>query len=355
MRTLRQPLLVLDADLRVVTGNPAFYSAFQLDATESAGKTVDTLGAGEWGVMHIADLLKNVIRDDRELTAVEVRPVFGDMHLRRFLLNARALQGLDGAPPMLLLAFEDVTEQRRLALALDATVVELERRNRELQNFASIASHDLQEPLRKIQAFSDRLVTVCGDTLPADARDFVERITRAASRMSTLINDLLNLTKIMTRGKPFQPTSLTDVATAVLNDLEDAVTRSGASVTLDGLPVVNADPTQMRQLLQNLIGNALKFRDTTHPLVVAVSGSPLADGWRLTVEDNGIGFASEYAERIFDPFERLHARSEYEGTGIGLALCRRIMERHGGTIFASSDGAGGARFDVTFPNSSRMP
>jgi light-regulated signal transduction histidine kinase (bacteriophytochrome) len=265
------------------------------------------------------------------------------------LLNARLLQQADGAVEMILLALEDVTEQRRLAQQLNETLRELERRNRELQDFASIASHDLQEPLRKIRAFSDRLTVACGDALPADARDYLARIQSAAGRMSTLITDLLSLTRVMTRGKPFERVDLRRIAAAVIIDLEEAIANADATVAIDALASVHADPTQMRQLLQNLIGNAIKFRGSESPTVsVYVEQHP--DGCRLIVEDNGIGFATEHAERIFDPFERLHARGVYEGTGIGLALCRRIMERHGGTINAVSRREGGAQFVATFPD-----
>jgi light-regulated signal transduction histidine kinase (bacteriophytochrome) len=272
--------------------------------------------------------------------------------LRTLLLNARLLQQADGAVEMILLALEDVTERRRLAQQLNETLRELERRNRELQDFASIASHDLQEPLRKIRAFSDRLTVACGDALPADARDYLARIQSAGGRMSALINDLLSLTRVMTRGMPFERVDLRRIAAAVIIHLEEAIANADASVAIGPLASIHADPTQMRQLLQNLIGNAIKFRGSDPP-TVNVYMEQLPDGCCLVVEDNGIGFATEHAERIFDPLERLHARGVYEGTGIGLALCRRIMERHGGTIHAVSRPDGGATFVATFREPTR--
>ena len=346
--TVRQPLLLLSADLRVVTANPAFYDLCHLTPAEADDQLVYELGHGEWRDPHLRELLEEILPARIELKDFELRQNLPGGGLRTLLLNARLLQQADGAVEMILLALEDVTERRRLAQQLDETLRELERRNRELQDFASIASHDLQEPLRKIRAFSDRLTVACGDALPADARDYLARIQSAAGRMSTLITDLLSLTRVMTRGKPFERVDLRKIAAAVIIDLEEAIANADATVAIGALASVHADPTQMRQLLQNLIGNAIKFRGSESP-TVNVYVEQLPDGCRLIVEDNGIGFAAEHAERIFDPFERLHARGVYEGTGIGLALCRRIMERHGGTIHAVSRPEGGAQFVATFP------
>jgi signal transduction histidine kinase len=352
LETVRQPLLLLSADLRVVTANPAFYEMCHLTPAGSEHQLVYELGHGEWREPHLRQLLEEILPESIELRDFELRQNLPGVGLRTLLLNARLLQQADGAVDMILLAIEDVTERRRLAQQLDETLRELERRNRELQDFASIASHDLQEPLRKIRAFSDRLTVTCGDALPAEGRDYLARIQKAAGRMSTLITDLLGLTRVMTRGKAFERVDLRRIAAAVVIDLEEAIANGGATVVIGALASVHADPTQMRQLLQNLIGNAIKFRSSQAP-TVNVDTEWLASGCRLIVEDNGIGFATEHAERIFDPFERLHARGEYEGTGIGLALCRRIMERHGGTIHAVSPPEGGARFIATFPELER--
>jgi light-regulated signal transduction histidine kinase (bacteriophytochrome) len=346
--TVRQPLLLLSADLRVVTANPAFYEMCHLTPAETEHQLVYELGRGEWQEPHLRQLLEEILPESIELRDFELRQNLPGLGQRTMLLNARLLHQADGAVEMILLAIEDVTERLRLAQQLNETLRELERRNRELQDFASIASHDLQEPLRKIRAFSDRLSVACGDALPAEGRDYLARIQSAAGRMSTLIADLLSLTRVMTRGKAFERADLRKIAAAVVIDLEEAIASGGATVVIGDLASVHADPTQMRQLLQNLIGNAIKFRSPQAP-AVNVYTERLADGCRLIVEDNGIGFAAEHAERIFDPFERLHGRGEYEGTGIGLALCRRIMERHGGTIHAVSPPEGGAQFIATFP------
>ncbi len=241
---------------------------------------------------------------------------------------------------------------------LTISTLDLERSNRELQDFAFVASHDLQEPLRKIQAFGDRLKSKHGAALGDEGRDYLDRMQAAARRMHTLINDLLTFSRVTSKAQPFVPVDLEQVTHEVLSDLEIRVNEAGGRVEVGDLPTLEADPLQMRQLLQNLLGNALKFRRDGVPPVVRLSaaeagGNGSGPACRLVVEDNGIGFDVKYLDRIFTPFQRLHGRSEYEGTGMGLAVCRRIVERHGGAITAESTPGEGTRFLVTLPMQSR--
>ncbi len=238
---------------------------------------------------------------------------------------------------------------------------ELARSNAELQQFAYVASHDLQEPLRKIQAFGNRLKDKYGEALTDQGRDYLERMQNAASRMQFLINDLLTLSRVMTKAQPFVPVNLDQVAREVLSDLELQIQQTGGRVEVGELPTIDTDPVQMRQLLQNLISNALKFHRFESPPVVKLHSqliigqerqlekSALTELCQIIVEDNGIGFDERYLERIFNVFQRLHSRSEYEGTGMGLAICRKIVERHGGSITAKSTPGRGATFIVTLP------
>ena len=248
---------------------------------------------------------------------------------------------------------ERTAELAEANVHLRQSTLELERSNRELQDFAFVASHDLQEPLRKIQAFGDRLRGKHGEALGPEGIDYLERMQRAAHRMHVLINDLLTFSRVTSRGQPFMPTDLGQIAREVLADLEVRVEQTGGRVEIGDLPTLDADPLQMRQLLQNLLGNGLKFHRDGEPPVVRVSGAVLADGGppraRIVVTDNGIGFDMKYLDRIFTPFQRLHGRTEYEGTGMGLAVCRRIVERHGGALTAESAPGQGARFLVTLP------
>jgi light-regulated signal transduction histidine kinase (bacteriophytochrome) len=212
-----------------------------------------------------------------------------------------------------------------------------------------VASHDLQEPLRKIVSFGERLNTVAGPMLDGDARHHLERILSAATRMRTLISGLLAYSQVSARVQPFAPTDMGDIAREVIADLETALVDAGARVELGALPVIEADALQMRQLLQNLLANAIKFRRADRPSVVRVSAMNGGDHCSITVSDNGIGFQPEYAKKIFGIFERLHGRARYDGSGIGLAICQLIAERHNGTIDATSTVDEGATFTVTLP------
>ncbi|HMD50325.1 MAG TPA: ATP-binding protein, partial [Bryobacteraceae bacterium] len=230
------------------------------------------------------------------------------------------------------------------------------RSNGELEQFAYVASHDLQEPLRKIQAFGDRLKTKFSDGLPNEGKDYLERMQNAAYRMQTLINDLLTLSRVATQTRPFVDVDLSETAWLVQCDLESRIEQLGGSVEVGALPVIAADRVQMSQLLQNLIGNGLKFHKPDVPPRVTVRSAKVRDPngaaedvCRISVEDNGIGFDEKYCDRIFQVFQRLHGRNEYEGTGIGLAICRKIVERHGGTITAHSTPGTGSQFVITLP------
>ena len=231
---------------------------------------------------------------------------------------------------------------------------QLEHSNRELQDFAYVASHDLQEPLRKIVVFGERLKEKCGGALTDEPRDYLERMQKAASRMQTLINDLLNFSRVTTKARPFTPVNLASVVREVVHDLEARIEQVNGRVEIGLLPVIDSEELQMRQLLQNLIGNALKFRRPEAPPVVKVAARILTDDLgrelcELTVSDNGIGFDEKYLDRIFNVFQRLHTRSEYEGNGMGLAIVKKIALYHGGDITAKSRPGVGTTFILTLP------
>lgn len=252
---------------------------------------------------------------------------------------------------------QDLADRAALALTnssllsdLQTYTAKLEQSNRDLQEFAYVASHDLQEPLRKVQSFSDRLATKkYEDALDETGRDYLKRMHTASQRMQILINDLLGFSRVSTLAQPFTKVDLKALAQEVLSDLENQIERTKGRVEIGDLPMIEADPTQMRQLLQNLIGNALKFRHEERAPLIKVSARIERDACHLSVEDNGIGFDPQYLDRIFKPFQRLHNREEYEGSGMGLAICRRIVERHGGSITATSTLGKGTTFLVTLP------
>jgi signal transduction histidine kinase len=234
-------------------------------------------------------------------------------------------------------------------MALELRAAELARSNAELEQFASIASHDLQEPLRKVRTFTQQLTVTDSERLSEKGRDYLHRANAAAERMQGLIEDLLKFSRVATHGRAFAPVDLGEVTRGVLQDLELHIARSGAVVRLGELPVLNADQLQMRQLMQNLISNALKFRREGIVPEVAIDATMFEDEMQITVRDNGIGFEPQYGQRIFRVFERLHGRGAYPGTGIGLALCRKIAERHGGRIIADGEPGVGSTFTVTLP------
>jgi len=269
------------------------------------------------------------------------------------------------------LIFRDVTARRQAEQALEEKALELTRSNAELEQFAFVASHDLQEPLRKILAFGDRLKAKCDAAQLTDGRDFLERMQNAAARMQTLINDLLTFSRVISRAQPFVPVDFNVITKEVLNDLEVRIEKSKAKVEVGELPTIDGDPTQLRQLIQNLVSNALKFQAPGASPVVRVQARAIttgdarghttfiskngaeaggaADAYEITVEDNGIGFDEKYLEKMFAVFQRLHGRQEYEGTGIGLAVCRRIVDRHGGMITAKGKPGEGACFIMRLP------
>lgn len=237
---------------------------------------------------------------------------------------------------------------------LEESNASLKRSNQELQDFAYVASHDLQEPLRKIQAFGNLLEDEYGDRL-GDGRDYLRRMRGAAARMSALIEDILSFSRVTTKARGFTPVNLNTITGEVIGDLETRIRDTNATIRVDKLPTIEADAMQIRQLLQNLIANALKFHKPDVPPVVSlraaieISQSSHDKYCRLEVEDNGVGFDEKYLDRIFAVFQRLHNRDAYEGTGIGLAVCRKIVERHGGSISARSRPGKGATFVVTLP------
>jgi chemotaxis family two-component system sensor kinase Cph1 len=243
----------------------------------------------------------------------------------------------------------DNSERKKAERELKLTVEELARSNKELQDFAFIASHDLQEPLRKIQAFGDLVIRKYSQSLEEEGQDYLRRMQNAAARMQALIDGLLNYSRVATKAKPFTQVDLMVPAREALSHLELRIEATAATVELSELPVIEADPSQMTQLFQNLIHNAVKFRRPEEPPKIRIFSRTQAGWCEIYVEDNGVGFDGRHSERIFTPFERLHGRGKYEGIGMGLAICRKIAERHGGRVTARSIRGKGSTFIVTLP------
>jgi PAS domain S-box-containing protein len=279
-------------------------------------------------------LLRNAVHPDGVLVAASGRPLVDEKGNNR------------GGVAI----FRDITEQKRQENVKIYTKA-LEASNRDLQDFIFVASHDLQEPLRKIESFGNFLREEAGPALTPTTAGYLSRIQDAARRMSVLIDDLLQLTRITTKAKPFQTVNLSEIIKEVGSDLETKLKETGGKIETGELPKLEADPAQMRQLFQNLISNSLKYhKPGVSPLVKLEGETDLRAGrCRVRVRDNGIGFDQKYAAKIFNIFQRLHGKEEYEGTGIGLAICKKVVERHGGTITATSKLGEGALFEITLP------
>lgn len=256
--------------------------------------------------------------------------------------------------------FERQVQERTAELHAQAQL--LQSSNKELETFAYIASHDLQEPLRKIQAFGDRLMRKNREQLDADGRDSIGRMLDSAGRMRRLIEDLLAFSRVGTGAKALVPVNLNAVLADVLNTFEVRLEQCGGRVVVGPLPTLSGDESQLRQLFQNLIGNAIKFAKPDLPPAIDIQAvafhdlspdadppRPDGDGWRIAIRDNGIGFEQQYADRIFELFQRLHGKHEYEGTGLGLAICRKISRRHGIQIRVRSTPGTGSTFTLDWP------
>lgn len=350
-----------DTDFRVTDWNPAAESIFGYTRQEALGKhPSEIILTPGWKLQ--ADIIMEQLlttsggsRATNENLTKDGRRIVCDWYNTPFCDKSGDVVGVASMAV-------DVTARNRYQAALEDYTARLARSNRELQDFASVASHDLQEPLRKVRAFSDRLVAVLGRDLPPKAADYLDRMQNAANRMQVLIDDLLTLARVTSRAKPFEAVDLNQVTNEVLGDLEIRIEELSGRVETANLPTIEADPLQMRQLLQNLIANALKFHRLGQAPIVNITcrsgetddqGAP-PDACHIQVRDNGIGFDPQYAERIFAIFHRLHGRSEYDGTGIGLSVCRKIVERHGGVISANAVPGEGAVFTVTLPLSQQQ-
>ncbi|HYH08217.1 MAG TPA: ATP-binding protein [Thermoanaerobaculia bacterium] len=344
--TMADALFVIDASGCIRVVNHAVRELLGYRNSDLLGRSIDKLEQAE-GSDTISRTLRDLaqrgpIRDQERL----LRHVDG--HAVSVSVSISPVGDTDVQEGAVVIA-RDIRARKRAEEELKAALTRLEQSNRELEDFAYVASHDLQEPLRKIQAFGDLLRSKHAAALPDQARDYIERMQSAAKRMQVLINDLLSFSRVTTKAQPFVRVDLGHVAAEVVKDLEGRAHDTGGRIVLGALPAIEADPLQMRQLLQNLAGNGLKFHRPGVPPLVEIRGELDGNRCRIVVSDNGIGFEDKYAERIFTMFERLHARSTYEGTGIGLAICRKIAERHGGEIRAHGKPGEGAAFVVTLP------
>lgn len=349
LETTRHPFLVVGRDARVFSANRAFLELFAVAWDDIEGVVLTEWQEGRW----CPPALRCTLEDGAaapDVDGLDVTHVFPDVGELDVLVSARALPSqAPGQSDAVLIGIEDVTARRAAERAAARSAAELLRSNTELHEFASIASHDLQEPLRKIEAFGARLQRRLGDGLDDESRADLGRMLGATQRMRALVEGLLTYSRLGQGTLRWSPVDLQGLTAAVVADFGDDALRGEAAITVGVLPAIEGDAELLRQLLENLISNALKFRQPGAVPRIHIAAELTEATCRLTVADNGIGFESRHAERIFGMLARLHGRGQFAGTGIGLSICRRIAERHGGSISASGIPGQGATFVVVLP------
>jgi PAS domain S-box-containing protein len=343
------------------------YNIYELDET-----TVDTNYKFMESFIHPDD--KKRIKEATMLALdsgsdmnTEYKIITAKQNIKTIHYLGSVIKNKDGKKLMLAGSIRDITNQRLIEKDLKDKVDELHHSNRELEDFAYVASHDLQEPLRKITTFSDRLSEKYKELLTGDGAMYLSRMTASAENMRKLINDLLEFSRISKNVLPYEPVSLDAILKQVGGDLELVIEETGTVINSDQLPEIEAVASQMKQLFGNIINNAIKFHKIDVTPVITIETSILSEKERkkfdlkknvvyhkVQITDNGIGFENEYAQRIFQVFQRLHGKSEYPGSGIGLAICKKILEHHHGLIYAESIPDKGARFTFIIPQSQQM-
>ncbi|MDP4259635.1 MAG: chemotaxis protein CheB [Bacteroidota bacterium] len=379
--TIREPFLVLDRNMEVKSANRSYYERFGTSEEDTEGKSLYSLGEGQWDVPVLRNSLGSILSREGRIKDIEVNYPGKGGGDRILLLNAARLFGKDNAEQLILLAIEDITESRNreveqkrfseeLAKQVDERTANLKEANaalthsnENLEQFATIASHDLQEPLRKIRTFAAILNQKHPQGLDEQAKDMLQKINLAAERMSALIHDVLNFSKVLD-ASVFEITDLTGILQNVLRDFDLQIEEKHAVIHYDPLPSITAVPLQMNQLFYNLLGNALKFSRPDVPPIIDISSRklpadelkehPQLDSGRsyyeIAVSDHGIGIDPRFFDRIFQIFQRLNTKQHFEGTGVGLALCKRIIDNHRGEIYVRPNEGGGSRFVILLPN-----
>jgi two-component system, chemotaxis family, CheB/CheR fusion protein len=389
--SIREPLLVLDNNLRVRTANNAFYNLFKVQEHETEGFLIYDLGNKQWNIPELRTLLEKIIPEKSNFNDFEVIHTFQNIGELILLLNAREISRKEDTEKLILLSIENITDQviakrksleiqelytkelenliRQRTLELKNANIDLEQKNRdllkmnrELEEFAYVSSHDLQEPLRKLQTFASRIIEKEDSNLSKKGRTYFHLMQDAANRMQKLIEDLLAFSRLTTSERKFEPTDLNTILEEVKATFKEVIEEKHATIESGKLGKANIIPFQFNQLMHNLISNALKFSKPDLPPHIVIKsrikkGSelkaknllPQNKYVHLSIKDNGIGFESEFSEKIFEVFQKLHSKDEYPGTGIGLATVKKIVENHGGIVSATGKLNKGATFNIYIP------
>ncbi len=371
LATIHNPMLVLDKALHIKSANQQFLKKFQLSETATLGTVLFNLNNKQWDIPQLHEMFDTIFSKNKSVQNFNLTFRFKNGGEKTLLLNANRIVQKNNNEQLILLAIEDITDEANLRasekqLLNDLKVVNqlLEGKNKELNSFTYIASHDLQEPLRKIHIFVTELVKMEQHHLSASAKDYFQRIQNAAKRMQKLIEDLLAYSKTSVEERKFEKTNLNTLLEEVKKELLDKIEDKKAKIESNDLGRPEVIPFQFHQLLHNLVSNALKFAKPNVTPVIKIKSAVIksnklpkskydtaasAHYYHLSVSDNGIGFSHEYKDRIFEVFQRLHSVDEYMGTGIGLSICKKIVENHHGLITASGRLNRGSRFDIYIP------
>ena len=341
VETVREPLVILNHNFHVVKANKMFYETFQASREETEGRLIYDLGNGQWNIPTLRELLENILPAHSTFRDFEVTHEFERVGRKVMLLNASEIFDANAQARTILLAIEDATDRKRAEDALKTT-------NSELQHFAYALTHDLQEPIRMVVNFNQLLAQECAGKLGEDADQYIAYSVEGAMRIENLLKSLLAYWEVTERAVDQSvPIDCGAALTKALLNLHVAIVESGAQVTSQPLPTVVAEEVMLIQVFQNLISNCIKFKGAETP-AIHISAEKDAEGWLFSVQDNGMGIAPQDFDRVFGMFKRLHGK-EIPGTGIGLALCKKVIERKGGRIWVESETGHGATFKFTIP------
>ncbi|HEU4496248.1 MAG TPA: CheR family methyltransferase, partial [Flavobacterium sp.] len=362
IETIREPLVILNKEMRVKSANAAFYRNFKTTENEIEGRMIFDTVLGQGNLGDIKNDISKIFPEKIKLDDVEIKVMLPDSGERTMMLNIRPIINDNLGEQLILLAIEDITDLLAANKQLLQNNRELEENNNELTSFSYVTSHDLQEPLRKIHLFSKLIIDSENEKLSAEAVGYLERIVVSTRRMQQLIDDLLHYSQISRADEDdLQETDISQVIEDSVSEIKDQIEAKNAAVSIGSLPTLKVIPTLVRQLFINLIANSIKYSkkdeapaiSVTYTVasrneVIALGGDGNATYCKIKISDNGIGFAPGQESRIFEPFQRLHGKDKYEGTGIGLAICKKIMSKHKGFINASGVPGQGANFNLYF-------